>query len=1148
MSKLIDPIQVAESGQNVPFNKYTYFTEKRHNPTSFTQNQEENSVQDWRMRERLKTVSGALVLCLNIGVDPPDVVKPSPCAKLECWIDPFSLPSQKALDAIGKSLQQQYEQLSIRTRYKQYLDPSVDEIKKFCTTLRKNAKEERVLFHYNGHGVPKPTGSGEIWCFNKHFTQYIPVSMGDIQQWLGSPSIYVYDCSAAGNILNNFNRFAEQRYLEAARASQDPINLPQSPVNIQLAACGAHETLPMHPDLPADLFTSCLTSPIEIALRWFVLQNPLPSDITVDMVMKLPGRLQDRRTPLGELNWIFTAITDTIAWNVLRPDLFKQLFRQDLMVAALFRNFLLAERIMRRYQCNPMSFPQLPPTHDHPMWDSWDLAVDMCLSQLPVLLSDNEYEYKHSSFFDEQLTAFQVWLVKGAVTQRPPEQLPIVLQVLLSQVHRSRALGLLSKFLDLGPWAVNLALSIGIFPYVLKLLQSPAADLKPPLVFIWARILAVDRSCQQDLLKDNGYNYFVNILAPNSVLNIPNEAEHRAMCAFILAIFCTNFNQGQIASHKAKVLLACLSRVGDVDALLRQWACLCIGQYWKNYADAKSEGKENQAHMKLFPLITDPVPEVRAAALYALGSFIGDLERTEQIMNIEHNIAINALTANNDGSPIVRKELVIALSQIVNSYTENFVKAAKDEAQEAFNRTSGQTSREIPPSNVYTCIWKALLNLCADSDPDVSQLAFVVVDSIIEQLRNESIIESLVRNMRQVNQQQIKQDSEYARMYLDRSATPESRASALPLKSKFFDWSCEYFREPQMRRNWRRKRNESIIKETRALKEVAGSSRWNKQIALFNNESEPTKLLFHPFEPHLIVANDKDTISVWNWQDHYRINSFANGNPAQSRITTMKLINEELNSMLLTGSSDGVIRIYRNYESPTSTELVTSWRGLSDLMPNSIRFGLVAEWQQQRGTLLIGGDVKSIRIWDAAREIKLSEIPTRTGSSISSLTSDGGDLFVAGFADGALRVYDRRIPPMDAMVMVCKEDKCTIINTVWQRGALHELVTGCKSGEIKIWDLREKKPKLIIPNGVSTSNNVKEMTCMDVHHYSNVLASAYNNQLIKVWNTSGATLTSTRYSTGFLGWGAQVTTMALAGHHMVMAVGATDNYLSLYGI
>lgn len=37
--------------------------------------------------------------------------------------------------------------------------------------MRKSAKEERVLFHFNGHGVPKPTEAGEIWVFNKNITQ-----------------------------------------------------------------------------------------------------------------------------------------------------------------------------------------------------------------------------------------------------------------------------------------------------------------------------------------------------------------------------------------------------------------------------------------------------------------------------------------------------------------------------------------------------------------------------------------------------------------------------------------------------------------------------------------------------------------------------------------------------------------------------------------------------------------------------------------------------------------------------------------------------------------------------------------------------------------------------------------------------------------
>ena len=37
---------------------------------------------------------------------------------------------------------------------------------------------------------------------------------------------------------------------------------------VQLAACGKDELLPMNPELPADLFTACLTTPIKVALRW----------------------------------------------------------------------------------------------------------------------------------------------------------------------------------------------------------------------------------------------------------------------------------------------------------------------------------------------------------------------------------------------------------------------------------------------------------------------------------------------------------------------------------------------------------------------------------------------------------------------------------------------------------------------------------------------------------------------------------------------------------------------------------------------------------------------------------------------------------------------------------------------------------------
>lgn len=81
--------------------------------------------------------------------------------------DPLAMSPSKALEAIGMNLQKQYERWQPRARYKQSLDPTTEEVKKLCTSLRRNAKEERVLFHYNGHGVPKPTTNGEIWVFNR---------------------------------------------------------------------------------------------------------------------------------------------------------------------------------------------------------------------------------------------------------------------------------------------------------------------------------------------------------------------------------------------------------------------------------------------------------------------------------------------------------------------------------------------------------------------------------------------------------------------------------------------------------------------------------------------------------------------------------------------------------------------------------------------------------------------------------------------------------------------------------------------------------------------------------------------------------------------------------------------------------------------
>ena len=109
--------------------------------------------------------------------------------------------------------------------------------------------------------------------------------------------------------------------------------------------------------------------------------------------------------------------------------------------------------------------------------------------------------------------------------------------------------------------------------------------------------------------------------------------------------------------------------------------------------------------------------------------------------------------------------------------------------------------------------------------------------------------------------------------------------------------------------------------------------------------------------------------SIWNWQQSTRINRFSNGNPSGSKINEAQFINEDDQALLMTGSSDGMIKIFRNYDSENQVEMVSAFRALTNLVPSNKNAGLVFEWQQGQGKVLVAGDVKVIRIWHAATEI-----------------------------------------------------------------------------------------------------------------------------------------------------------------------------------
>ncbi|CAG9575071.1 conserved hypothetical protein [Leishmania major strain Friedlin] len=485
-------------------------------------------------RYRVRITQAVVLMYLHIGSDPPGFLRVEPCAKMECWVDPMVAHVAKSAhrggcgsgagggsDSIAETLERQYRSvLRDDVGFIRVVEASLEVSKSALAKSRRIARSSRILIHYNGHGMPRATDLGEVWVFDKERTHYVPLNITEMTELVGTPAIYVFDCNSAGSLLQRWcrDRLHEKR-----------------PHDLFVCACSPGETLPLSPALPADLLTSCLTTPLRMALEWYIgfsFHAMLLPHVTEDMIRNMPGDCNDRKSPRGELNWILNAVTDTIAWCTLPPAQFHYLFRQGTSIKGIFRNCILADRLLRESGCTPMTYPALSEeAHLHPMWELWEYTVDKCVSQLPRLLSATDEApaaYEPSSFFDDQLTAFEVWVEWGDMAE-VPEQLPCVLLALTQVLYRVRAFTLLAKYLDSGRTAGKRAILCGILPYMSKLVtQAPEVFLI--VTVLWMQVIRADpaEGCNE-MQKCQGEKYFTSLLKLEEASTLIEYVEYGQM-------------------------------------------------------------------------------------------------------------------------------------------------------------------------------------------------------------------------------------------------------------------------------------------------------------------------------------------------------------------------------------------------------------------------------------------------------------------------------------------------------------------------------------------------------------------------------------------------------------------------------------------
>ncbi|CAG0893874.1 unnamed protein product [Darwinula stevensoni] len=389
------------------------------------------------------------------------------------------------------------------------------------------------------------------------------------------------------------------------------------------------------------------------------------------------------------------------------------------------------------------------------------------------------------------------------------------------------------------------------------------------------------------------------------------------------------------------------------------------------------------------------------------------------------------------------------------------------------------------------------------------------------------------------------------------------------LQSNFVEWSTGHFSRatpailPEMdpesaifhHKASRYKRNECLRKDASIEQVCVLTKRLDEQTFIVRNPRVPAVVKFHPYDPHLAVA-DKSHCSVWDWEKGSLLCTWHNCNAKEARITALEYVNAHEENCLLVGTDEGAVRVWKNFlpsdefdedvKNPGDPQLVTSWQVLSELLPSTKGSGIVMHWSQTAQQLAVSGDVRVVRLWDVAKELRILDLPTGAESCITCLSRerDGSPLLVAGCGDGSVRLYDIRKPSAEARVMTWREHNGYILEVFLQSlpTGPQRVISGCVPGDVRIWELRK-------PTSVSCKVTSPMMTAMTVHPQANIYACGSVNQFIGVYTTSGEQLSAIKYHDGFMGQRiGPVSCLTFHRHLVRLAAGSTDAFISVYSL
>ncbi|ORY31945.1 raptor N-terminal caspase like domain-domain-containing protein [Naematelia encephala] len=592
-------------------------------------------------------------------------------------------------------------------------DPSKGTIQHHLQKARLAAgRDSYVAVLYCGHGIQEPpTEAGELWCYDRSFeecmqggggpSEYIPILVFDLLTWAGASTCYVWDCQNAGRIIRAALAEADEidSQLREAGAQNASVGELHPAVyarrQIHFAACGANETLPRIPDLPDDLFTACLTTPLRVALLFHNFQSFALTTTSSrhaqrsarDMLLLWTNMSEDLK---GRLWSELQAILFNIAWSNMDPKEYQKLFGQaGDVVSSLAAGFLLSQRVMGAYRAHPESIPPIPSSIAHALWTHWDLILDNFFEQTPEYFEDGTIDHgwekglRLVTFLSDQLDS--VLSVDPAAHDTYLSRLPIICQAVASTEHRQRACEVLDICLqNLDTVELTRAIHGGALHAASQLLTLRDTSLATAthLVSIWASlvrhdasvaVLAQDGRTAERLTSVPSVKFFLDGLEQHLGVDVYDQSTTRRvtqLAAVLSAI--ANFVAGRQASRFLTRTLSLGSiMLKSEEYLIGQWGALLVAEVLGSIEHTEDTHREtlDMIQNRLLSMVESSSVETRAASIYALSRripshILSDITHLEATLGIADKLAVHATL---EGSAIVRKELVRLFDRVLHA-------------------------------------------------------------------------------------------------------------------------------------------------------------------------------------------------------------------------------------------------------------------------------------------------------------------------------------------------------------------------------------------------------------------------------------------------------------------------------------------------